>query len=114
MDQVIAYASDSLDVETVRDVLGVIKENVFLAIIQTIEKRDHKDVINQLNQLIDTGFAISDFIIGFNEYLRTCMIQKAGGTEKINMSEDTLNWLKTDCRFRLSSDKFIFPVFPAF
>ena len=99
LDQVIAYASDSLDVETVRDVLGVIKENVFLNIIQTIEKGDNKEVINQLNQLIDTGFAISDFINGFNEYLRNCMIQKAGNTGKINMSDDCLNWLKTDCRF---------------
>ena len=99
LDQVIAYASDSLDIETVRDVLGVIKENVFLNIIQTIEKGDNKEVINQLNQLIDTGFAISDFINGFNEYLRNCMIQKAGNTGKMNMSDDSLNWLKTDCRF---------------
>ena len=99
LDQVIAYANDSLDVETVRDVLGVIKENVFLNIIQTIEKGDNKEVINLLNQLIDTGFAISDFINGFNEYLRNCMIQKAGNTGKMNMSDDSLNWLKTDCRF---------------
>ena len=99
LDQVIAYASDSLDVETVRDVLGVIKENVFLNIIQTIEKGDNKEVINQLNQLIDTGFAISDFINGFNKYLRNCMVQKAGDTEKINLSEECLGWLKTDCRF---------------
>ena len=99
LDQVIAYASDSLDVETVRDVLGVIKENVFLAIVQTIEKRDHKDVINQLNQLIDAGFAISDFINGFNEYLRNCMVQKAGDNEKLNLSKECLDWLKTDCRF---------------
>ena len=98
LDQVIAYASDSLEVETVRDVLGVIKENVFLNIIQTIEKGDNKEVINQLNQLIDTGFAISDFINGFNEYLRNCMIQKAGNIGKMNLSDDSLKWLKTDCR----------------
>ena len=36
LDQTIAYASDALDLETIRDVLGVIKENVFLNIIQTI------------------------------------------------------------------------------
>ena len=99
LDQTIAYASDALDVETIRDVLGIIKENVFLNIIQTIEKRDHKEVIHQLSQLIDAGYAISDFISGFNEFLRNCMIQKTGESAKLNLSENSLNWLQSSCRF---------------
>ena len=99
LDQVIAYSSDSLDVETMRDVLGIIKENVYLNIIRTIEKRDNEDVICQLNQLINSGFSISDFISGFNEYLRNCMIQKAGYFEGMNMSDDSQNWLQKACRF---------------
>ena len=95
LDQTIAYASDALDVETIRDVLGIIKENVFLNIIQTIEKRDHKEVIHQLSQLIDAGYAISDFISGFNEFLRNCMIQKTGESAKLNLSENSLNWLQS-------------------
>ena len=99
LDQTIAYASDALDVETIRDVLGIIKENVFLNIIQTIEKRDHKEVIHQLSQLIDAGYAIPDFISGFNEFLRNCMIQKTGESAKLNLSENSLNWLQMGCRF---------------
>ena len=99
LDQTIAYASDALDVETIRDVLGIIKENVFLNIIQTIEKRDHKEVIHQLSQLIDAGYAISDFISGFNDFLRNCMIQKTGESAKLNLSENSLNWLQMGCRF---------------
>ena len=99
LDQTIAYASDALDVETIRDVLGIIKENVFLNIIQTIEKRDHKEVIHLLSQLIDAGYAISDFISGFNEFLRNCMIQKTGESAKLNLSENSLNWLQSGCRF---------------
>ena len=102
LDQTIAYASDALDVETIRDVLGIIKENVFLNIIQTIEKRDHKEVIHQLSQLIDAGYAISDFISGFNEFLRNCMIQKTGESAKLNLSENSLNWLQTGCRFTIA------------
>jgi len=99
LDQTIAYASGALDLETIRDVLGVIKENVFLNIVQTIEKKDHKNVIQQLSQLMDSGFAISDFISGFNEYLRNCMIQKTGESGKLNLSENSTNWLQIDCRF---------------
>ena len=99
LDQTIAYASDALDVETIRDVLGIIKENVFLNIIQTIEKRDHKEVMHQLIQLIDAGYAISDFISGFNDFLRNCMIQKTGESAKLNLSENSLNWLQSGCWF---------------
>ena len=99
LDQSIAYASNGLNVETIRDVLGIIKENVFLNIVQTIEKADHKEVNNQLYLLLDSGFAISDFINGFNEYLRNCMIQKAGGSSNLNLSEESLNWLQSGCRF---------------
>jgi len=99
LDQAIAYADDSLDLETIRDVLGVIKENVFLNIIQTIEKGEHNNVIHQLSQLMDSGIAISDLISGFNEYLRNCMIQKIGESGKWNLSEDSTNWLNIDCRF---------------
>ena len=102
LDQTIAYASDALDVETIRDVLGIIKENVFLNIIQTIEKRDHKEVIHQLNQLIDAGYAIPDFISGFNDFLRNCMIQKTGESAKLNLSENSLNWLQMGCRFTIA------------
>jgi DNA polymerase-3 subunit gamma/tau len=102
LDQTIAYASDALDVETIRDVLGIIKENVFLNIIQTIEKRDHKEVIHQLSQLIDAGYAIPDFISGFNEFLRNCMIQKTGESAKLNLSENSLNWLQMGCRFSIA------------
>ena len=102
LDQTIAYASDALDVETIRDVLGIIKENVFLNIIQTIEKRDHKEVIHQLSQLIDAGYAISDFISGFNDFLRNCMIQKTGESAKLNLSENSLNWLQMGCRFTIA------------
>ena len=99
LDQVIAYSSDSLDVETMRDVLGIIKENVYLNIIRTIEKRDNGNVVYHLNQLINAGFPISDFISGFNEYLRNCMLQKAGDSAEINMSDDSRVWLQTACRF---------------
>ena len=45
------------------------------------------------------NLGISDFIRGFNEFLRNCMIQKTGESAKLNLSENSLNWLQTGCRF---------------
>ena len=78
IDQVIAYASNGLDIETVSDILGIIKENIFLDIIKSIEQKDNHGLINQLNTIIDEGYSISDFISGFNGYLRNCMLIKTG------------------------------------
>ena len=98
LDQVIAYTSEGLDIETIRDVLGIIKENIFLDIIKSIEQRDNQEVINQLNKIIDAGYAISDFICGFNEYLRNCMLQKTGYSQKIKISENSASGMNI-CRF---------------
>jgi len=101
LDQTIAYSIDELDVETIREVLGVIKENIFLDIINSIEQKNNQNVINQLNKIINEGYAISDFICGFNEYLRNCMLYKAGDSGQTNISDDSTNWVKA-CRFTIS------------
>jgi DNA polymerase-3 subunit gamma/tau len=100
LDQAIAYSIDELDVETVRDVLGIIKENTFLDIIKNIEQKNNQNVIDQLNNIIDEGYAISDFICGFNEYLRNCMLLKTGDSGKIKISDDSTSWAKA-CRFTI-------------
>ena len=94
----IAYASDSLNIDTIRDVLGIIKENVYFDIIQAIEKRDNEDIIYKINQLINSGFSISNFINGFNEYLRNCMLQKIDYSGGNNISSDSQKWLQGNCR----------------
>jgi len=105
LDQVIAYAENFLDIETVRDVLGIIKENIFLELIQLIQKKDNKTLILHLTRVIDNGYSISNFISGFNTYLRNCMIQKADFQQQLNLSKETVDWLKSNCQF--STENFL-------
>ena len=105
LDQVIAYAENFLDIETVRDVLGIIKENIFLELIQLIQNKDNKSLILHLTRLIDNGYSISNFISGFNTYLRNCMIQKANFQQQLNLSQETVAWLKSNCQF--STENFL-------
>ena len=55
--------ADELDVETVRDILGVIKENIFLDIIKNIEQKNNQNVINQLNNIIDEEASLGVYIL---------------------------------------------------
>ena len=101
LDKVIAYADDTLDIETIRDVLGIIEENVFLDIMKLISEKNHQELIATINKLLNDGFAIPDFICGFNGFLRNCMVHKSNDSDFINLSEESTKWLESDCRFSL-------------
>ncbi|MDP6570112.1 MAG: DNA polymerase III subunit gamma/tau [Candidatus Marinimicrobia bacterium] len=96
LDQIIAYAENGLDLDTIRDVLGIIDENVFLDILQQIQKKDSKSLIGSLNHLVSEGYAISDLISGMNEFFRNCMLHTSGVPQK-HFSEKSINWLDTQC-----------------
>ena len=98
LDQVIAYADATLDVETVKDVLGIIEENVFLDVIKLINEKNYQNLITYINKLLNNGFSISDFINGFNEFIRHCMLYQSENSEMCNLSEDSINWIKSECQ----------------
>ena len=101
IDQVIAYAKDNLDIETIRDILGIIKEKTFFDIVKNLEQKNNQGVIWQLNTIINEGYSISDFVAGFNGYLRNCMIIKTGEQGEIKLSDESTRWV-VSCRFSIS------------
>ena len=104
LDQVIAYAENGLDLDTVRDVLGIIDENVFLEILQQIQYKDSKSLIESLNHLVSEGYAISDLISGLNEFFRNCMLHTSGVAQN-HFSEKSIAWLDSQCT--LSTTDFL-------
>ena len=101
LDQVIAYAGKTLNAEMTRDILGIIEENVFLDVMKLINEKKHPELITYINKMFNDGFSISDFISGFNEFIRNCMLSKSGNSETCNLSEDSLKWLNSDCQLSM-------------
>tara|TARA_B100000945_G_C20420558_1_gene617742 strand:+ start:312 stop:1916 length:1605 start_codon:yes stop_codon:yes gene_type:complete len=99
LDQVIAYSGKSLDSNTIRDILGIIKENTFLEVIQLINSKNQPDLIVYVNKIFNDGFSVSDFIRGFNIFIRNCLLYKNDTSRKINISNSTITWLDNECRF---------------
>ena len=99
LDQVIAYANEKLSTNTIRDVLGIIEENVFLDLLKLINEKNQQQLLNYINKLLNDGFSISDFISGFNEFTRHCMLYKNNNTGNYNLSEHSIDWLENKCRF---------------
>ena len=48
---------------------------------------------------MNEGFAIPDFINGFNEFIRHCMLSKSGDSETHDISEESKIWLHSECQY---------------
>lgn len=94
LDQVIAYSGDSIEENIVRDVLGIIKESFFLELLQEIHLSNSSALLDHLHHLIESGFSISDFISGFNGFLRNCLLVLSGKKNKTQTTDEVLDWLE--------------------
>ena len=101
LDQVIAYSNEKLNIEMIRDVLGIIEENIFLDLLMLINEKKHAELTNYINDLLNKGYSISNFILGFNEFVRNCMIYKSESSIIHNLSEKSINWLESKCSFTI-------------
>jgi len=101
LDQVIAYANEKLNTNTVRDVLGIIEENVFLEIFKLMNENNQQQLISYINNLLNEGFSIYNFITGFNEFTRNCMLYKNDNSKNYNLSEESITWLKNESKLKV-------------
>jgi DNA polymerase-3 subunit gamma/tau len=93
LDQVIAYSDNNLDDEIVRDALGVIHDSLFLSLLKCISNGSKSEILSTLNDVIDSGYAISDLISGFNNFLRDCLSLKVGQDANTHFSKESLDWV---------------------
>ena len=103
LDQVIVYADETLDEKTIRNVLGIIKENSFLNILILIQEKNNKELAKNINQILDEGYSISNFISGLNDFIRNCMLYKSNNSKTYDLSENSINWLKSKCQFNIQN-----------
>ena len=85
LDQVIAYSGKYLDSNTIRDILGIIKEHTFLEIIKLINLKNQQKLIVFVDKIFNDGFSTSDFVRGFNIFIRNCLLYKNDTSRKTNI-----------------------------
>jgi len=93
LDQIIAFTESRIDLEMVMSLLGMVHHSVYQEITGNLLKSDIAKVLKVLDQTLSSGIAISDFINGFNDFVRNCMICIAGGVNSIRLDESTLSWI---------------------
>jgi len=76
LDQVIAYCGKEISLHSVRDILGIIKEDIFYDFMEAIIKNDLINGIEIINQISDSGGDPSQFVKNLMEYVHNLSLVK--------------------------------------
>jgi len=85
LDQIIAYCGKDITSQSVREVLGIIEEEVFFDFIEAIIKNDTLKGIEIVNRTSDLGEDASQFIKNLMEYVHNLSLAKVCQKEILNL-----------------------------
>ncbi|MBP7562330.1 MAG: DNA polymerase III subunit gamma/tau [Candidatus Cloacimonetes bacterium] len=88
MDQVISYGNKHITSENVRDIFGMVDNDIFHNMMKAISSHNPAQMIFLLNAVTDKGLDINEFINSYLEYLRNILlIQMAIQPKDLNQSQ---------------------------
>ncbi len=105
LDQIIAYCGKDITSQSVREVLGIIEEEVFFEFTEAIIKNDTLKGIELINRTSDLGGDASQFVKNLMEYVHNLSIAKVCQKEILNLqgifTEDRERLLKQSKTIKL-------------
>ena len=105
LDQIIAYCGKDITSQSVREVLGIIEEEVFFEFLEAIIKNDTLNGIEIINRTSDLGEDASQFIKNLMEYVHNLSLAKVCQKKILNLkgifTEDRERLLKQSKTIKL-------------
>jgi DNA polymerase III subunit gamma/tau len=80
LDQVVAFGSGPVTSERVRDVLGLIPDDVYGELLRLVAARDAAAVFPLVERVVDAGGDFGELVAGAGEVLRAVLLANLGGT----------------------------------
>ncbi|GAB4169447.1 MAG: hypothetical protein Kow00108_03150 [Calditrichia bacterium] len=74
LDQVISFSSGEIKGDDVRDLLGLIDSDLFFSLTGIIRKKDTKELITLIHEIISSGHDLNDFLLQLEEHVRNLLI----------------------------------------
>src|ERR671933_98838 len=79
-DQVLSLGEGKLTVEGVRDALGLVAEDEYIAMLDLVAERRAAEIFAAVARLVDAGVDLGGFLNGFADVLRAQLAITLGGT----------------------------------
>ncbi|MFQ5739147.1 MAG: DNA polymerase III subunit gamma/tau [Acidobacteriota bacterium] len=82
LEQIVAFAGNRVSDEDVRTLLGTVDEKVVSQLVGAVLERDREALLNQVQDLIDSGVDPQNLIRRFIRYIRDLLILKVAGWDE--------------------------------
>src|SRR5436189_2863353 len=79
LDQVVSFGEGPVTAARVREVLGLISDDVYGELLRLVSERDPKAVFPLVRRLVDAGADLGEFVTGAGETLRAVLLAGLGG-----------------------------------
>src|SRR3989442_7053225 len=79
LDQVVSFGSGPVTADRVRDVLGLIPDDVYGQLLRVVAERDSAGVLPLVERLVNGGADLGEFVTGAGEVLRAVLMANLGG-----------------------------------
>src|SRR5882762_1231854 len=79
LDQVVSFGDGPVTAVRVREVLGLISDDVYGDLLRLVSERDPKAVFPLVERLVDAGADLGEFVAGAGEVLRAVLLGNLGG-----------------------------------
>jgi len=79
LDQVVSFGDGPVTAARVREVLGLISDDVYGEMLRLVAERDAKAVFPLVERLVDQGADLGEFVIGAGDVLRAVLLANLGG-----------------------------------
>ena len=88
LDQIISFSGETVTLEQVASTLGIISLDLYFDIAEKIHTGKTKEIILASQQIISSGYDLSEFLNGFEEHLRNLLlIISMNNLDLVNVSE---------------------------
>ena len=81
LDQVVSFSGQKVSADLILQTLGLVDQEVFFQLNEAIVKKDAKAGISLVQQVIDSGADIKEFVIGLTEHFRNLLMAKISDHE---------------------------------
>jgi DNA polymerase-3 subunit gamma/tau len=99
LDQMVAYGGETITLELVQAVLGLVASQSVIELVEALIDRDLAKGLELINQVVNDGVDPRQFAREIIEHLRAVMLAKLGdGTSLLNLPEETLAVIKTQAQ----------------
>lgn len=88
-DQIVSFSNRNVTYQVVVDNLNVLDYSYYFKAVEMMLAGDHEGLLVMLNDVIDLGFEVKDFLVGLNEHFRNLLICQTPKT--VNLLETSDN-----------------------